>query len=407
MANEGGTVGESGFEGDINVALDIGDDKGVFGRGVVAVGPFVGGTFSAGGVEDGSGAGFEIPFAVDGTDDRRLLDSENEGHDAVAAESVEGEGLGRIGGRSLIVGLFVVVPIETVASVGVDGVVARLVDGDIQVDGAVVASVPAVVDDSGVEDGVIGESLGCGAGERTDGEENAVAANHSGVGGGEAGRFDFEVDGVISDAVCGGVGVEETVDAGSGVGFAMPGLGGASGVDFHAGGVNHDGEVQGVECVAASDAVVSGEVVCTRCSVGGVVPGVVTAVFDILDSVHGRNDAEVEHVDVGAAVDGAFDGDEGGVGVDAGDGVGAVVPSIFTAGADTEGVGLLIADKEVERVDAIAVARGDVGENGVVVVAGVDVGVATPGVAATVNVGIVGVAEGGIDGQVEDKECVA
>ena len=66
-----GSVGEGGFKSDVYVALYVVDAEGVFAGGlVVAVGPFIGGAGSAGGIEDGGFASVEVPVAVDGGDDR-------------------------------------------------------------------------------------------------------------------------------------------------------------------------------------------------------------------------------------------------------------------------------------------------------------------------------------------------
>ena len=71
MAGIVGSVGEGGFKSDVYVALYVVDAEGVFAGGlVVAVGPFIGGSGSAGGIEDGGFASVEVPVAVDGGDDR-------------------------------------------------------------------------------------------------------------------------------------------------------------------------------------------------------------------------------------------------------------------------------------------------------------------------------------------------
>ena len=54
-------------------------------------------------------------------------------------------------------------------------------DGDIEVDGAIVAASPSAVDKVGVEQGVDIESLGGATDEGADGEDDAVAAHHGSV----------------------------------------------------------------------------------------------------------------------------------------------------------------------------------------------------------------------------------
>lgn len=68
---------DGGLEGYIDVALYIGDTEGVACGGLtVAISPFVRSTAGAGGIEDCCIAGIEMPFAIDGTNDRSLVDSE-------------------------------------------------------------------------------------------------------------------------------------------------------------------------------------------------------------------------------------------------------------------------------------------------------------------------------------------
>jgi len=154
-------VVECGLEGYINVALNVGDTECVGRRSLVSVSPFVSGTGSAGGIEHSSFASLDVPIAVDGSDDGGFLKGEHENHHAVAAKGISGEGIRRSRGGHGVVGTFVQIPKEAVASIDIGGVISRLVDGDIDMNGAVVAAVNSVVVEGGVEYAVFSEAAVC------------------------------------------------------------------------------------------------------------------------------------------------------------------------------------------------------------------------------------------------------
>ena len=222
------------------------------------------------------------------------------------------------------------------------------------------------------------------------------------VGFGGAGSFDVKGDGAIGDAVGGGVGVEDEVNAGLGVGVAAPGLGSTGGVFNHGSRVDNDGEVEVVEGVAAGDGVLIKMGVVARGGEDGVEPMIVTAVGHLEVGVDGGDDAQIQSVVVHAIVRGIVDGVE----VVAGSGEGVAKPNVITAGVDGVVVGLGAGEGEVEVVDAVAFTRTDGSVNGVAVEAGEQILGTAPseGAASAVDGLIVDV--GVVDGEVEDEEGV-
>ena len=393
-------VVEGCLERDVDVALDVGYAEGVGGRGLVAIGPFIGGSGGAGGVEDGGLAGFEVPFAVDGGDDGGFLEGEHEYHHAVAAEGVGAEGIGGCFLGHIIIGAVVEVPVEAVASVDIGGVVAGFVDGDVDGDGAVVASSPTTVGEHGVEVAALGEALGGGAYQGADGEEHVVAAFEGSVANGGAGSFDVEGDGAVGDAMGGAVGVEDAVDTALSVFVATPGLGGAGGIVDHGGAVDDDAEGELVEGVAVDFGVLNQVGVSAGGGEEGVVPVVVAAVAHNLVDVDGGNQIEVQHIDMGAVV-----GDDS-VAVDTGLEEGVAFPYVLAAGVDGLGIGLGVGEGQRQVEDAVAKTGTDGGKDGVAIHACLGVGFTAPVVgAAGADDGLVG-DEGVVDGEVEDEQRV-
>ncbi len=273
-------------------------------------------------------------------------------------------------------------------------------DGYVEVDGAVIAAIPAAVGKDGVEDGVVVEAKHGGTGKAADGEDNAVAAYHAGVVLGLARGLDVERELAVGYAVGGGVGIVEVVETGEGVSVASPGFGTAGRVAFDDGGVDNDGEVEVVDAVAVCDAVDDLVSVGTGGGIDAVVPSVVAAVFYANVSVDRGDYAEVEAVDMGAAaVDGC-------VVVDAGGSIGAVVPGVAATGGDGGEVGFDRGDGENNVEDAVAETGAGGSGDSVGIVAGGGVGVAAPGIGATGADDDLVRGIGSVDGQVEDKEGV-
>lgn len=386
-----GRIVDCGFESNIDIARDIVDTEGVGSGSLVAIGPTIGSAIGAGGIEHSGVASIEMPFAIDSGDDGSLVDGEDESHHAVAAKGIFSESVGGVGFGSSVVGSLVEVPVEAVAGVGISGVVARFVNGNVEVDGAVIALSPTTVGEGSVEDDALTEFLGGATSQGADDEVDGIAASDGSIEFGSARSLDLEVNGTIGYAVGIAVGIEDAIDASSGVVGAAPGFLIASGVALSVGSVNHDGEVEGVESIATDQGVGGGVGVNTGGGVGFAIPSVVAAMSNRLVVIDSGSDVEDELLVVGAANGATFDRDEGSDGVSAGSGVGAVVPGVATASVSVENFGFNGSHMDVGTENAVAKTRTCRSGNGVGIDAREAVGVATPVVGAAVSVdGFVG-----------------
>ena len=168
----------------------------------------------------------------------------------VAAVGIGARGEARISGGGGIIGFLVQAPVEAVAAVNPSGVVARFIDGDGQVDGAIIASAHTVVEEECVPNGALTEDLGGVATSGTNVEHDAVAAGHSSIFGVGTGGFDGEVEGIECHTMGSGIGVANSIDASSGEGLTSPSSGSASFIAGRVSDIDNDVEVELVDGVA-------------------------------------------------------------------------------------------------------------------------------------------------------------
>lgn len=268
--------------------------------------------------------------------------------DTVATVAVDTGGETRFGGGSGVVGGFIHFPVKAVAAVGPGSVGARLVDVDRQVDGAVIASVQAVVEEECVPNGALTESLVSAARSRTDVEQDAVAACDSGIFGVGTRLSNGKGEGVDGHTMGGGVGVVYIVNTRSGESLTSPSFGATGFLFSHVGGVGYDVEGQIVDGVASYGGVGDSVGVDTAFGIGVAIPVVVaTNINGFIDIQRGDN-VQGEYVVVNAIVG------SGGGGVVARVGISAVVPIVAATGRNSYGVVFNVGNGEHHVENAVA-----------------------------------------------------
>lgn len=210
----------------------------------------------------------------------------------------------------------------------------------------------------------------------------------------------------MGDATGRGVDIVIAIDAGGSDGVAIPSVEIASRVGNHAGGVDSDGEVKGVDGVASDHGVAHGVSVGAGGAVGLTIPRIVTAVGNVLRDIEGIDNVEGKSVDVSTGGEvGVVDSVS--VVIGARLGVGVTMPNEATAGVFGAVDNLSGWDGNQSHEEAVASTEGTVGQNGVAIEAGVVIDMASPIVGATVaGEGLVG-GEHMVHGEVQHKESVA